>query len=120
MRLRKLIGIAGLIAGATFATVSTAQSVGGTTRTPGNVPPPRSGATSPGGAAQNFGVLDKNHDGYVSRMEAAEGGLSRSFVELDKNYDGRLDSAEFAAQTEKPAVEKRQPNAMAPVESTRR
>jgi hypothetical protein len=120
MRLRNSIGIAAVIAGTAFATASVAQSAGDTTRAPGDFPPPRTGATWPTGSPQNFSALDKNQDGYVSRMEAAEGGLTRSFTDLDKNNDGRLDSAEFAAQSERPASAERQPNAAAPVGQARR
>ncbi len=124
MRLRTSIGTAigagALLAGLVLATIATAQSTSGAPRTPGEGPATRSGTTNPSGAAPSFEALDKNHDGYISRIEAAEGGLTRSFTELDKNNDGRLDPAEFTAQTEKPSRVSRAPNPVAPAEPSRR
>jgi EF hand len=124
MRLHTSIGTAlgtgALIAGLAFATIAAAQSSGGAPRAPGEGPTTRSGTTNPNGAAPSFEALDKNHDGYISRMEAAEGGLTRSFTELDKNNDGRLDPAEFAAQTERPSRVSSAPNPAAPAEPSRR
>jgi hypothetical protein len=95
---------------AALATTAAAQTAGSPT------PAPAAGAprTGPTGATPSFEALDKNHDGYISRLEAAEASLPRSFTELDKNNDGRLDRAEFAAQSEKPASESRGARAMGP------
>ena len=124
MRLQTSIGTAlatgALVAAFAFATVATAQSTGGTPRAPDEGPTTRSGTTGPSGAAPSFEALDKNHDGYISRMEAADGGLTRSFTELDKNNDGRLDPAEFAAQAERPSRVSRAPNPAGPTEPSRR
>jgi hypothetical protein len=112
MRLRTSIVI--FAASAAFAAVATAQSTSG--KAPGSSP----GGTSPSGASLSFEALDKNHDGYISRMEATDGGLTRSFTALDRNNDGRLDAAEFAAQAEKPADRTREPRAAAPADTPRR
>ena len=112
MRLRTSIVI--FAASAAFAAVATAQS------TSGKAPGSSDGSTSPSGTSQSFSAMDKNHDGYISRMEAADGGLTRSFTALDKNNDGRLDAAEFAAQAEKPADRTREPRAAAPADTPRR
>lgn len=43
-----------------------------------------------------FQRLDVNHDGYVSRDEAAkERGIAQAFNDADDNHDGRLDRDEF-------------------------
>jgi hypothetical protein len=112
MRVRTSIVV--FAASAAFAAVATAQSTGGTTRGSNG------GATGPSGPSLTFDALDKNHDGYISRLEAADGGLTRSFTALDKNNDGRLDKAEFAAQAEKPSDHKREPHAAAPADTPRR
>jgi type IV secretory pathway TrbL component len=112
MRLRTSIVI--FAASAAFAAAAAAQS------TSGKAPGSSEGGTSPSGASPSFSALDKNHDGYISRMEATEGGLTRSFTALDKNNDGRLDPAEFAAQAEKPAQRAPEPRAAAPADAPRR
>lgn len=44
-----------------------------------------------------FEQLDRNHDGYVDRGEAAAlPGLDRVFNEADRRPDGRLDKVEYA------------------------
>lgn len=112
MRLRTSIVV--FAASAAFAAAATGQS------TSGKSPRGSSDATSPSGASPSFSALDKNHDGYISRMEAVDGGLTRSFTALDKNNDGRLDAAEFAAQAEKPAERTPEPRAAAPADTPRR
>jgi hyperosmotically inducible protein len=43
-----------------------------------------------------FQRLDVNHDGYVSRSEAAaQRDFGQAFTEADDNHDGRLDRDEF-------------------------
>jgi len=43
-----------------------------------------------------FLQLDTNHDGYVSRIEAANArGIDRAFADADENRDGRLSPSEF-------------------------
>jgi Ca2+-binding EF-hand superfamily protein len=52
-----------------------------------------------GGALNNessFRVLDKNHDGYLSRTEAAGNpDLAKRFKEADSNNDGKLSRMEY-------------------------
>jgi hypothetical protein len=44
-----------------------------------------------------FARTDRNHDGYVDRLEsAAVHGLVTRFSDADANGDGRLDQVEFA------------------------
>lgn len=44
-----------------------------------------------------FEQLDRNHDGYVDRAEAAAlPGLERVFNRADRRPDGRLDKVEYA------------------------
>lgn len=64
--------------------------VGGSTR-------PELGGTAPGRGMIDFGAVDGDRDGLVSRAEASRAGLGGQFTTLDKNNDGRLDPAEFAA-----------------------
>ncbi|HKI65442.1 MAG TPA: BON domain-containing protein [Burkholderiales bacterium] len=45
--------------------------------------------------ADDFAALDTNHDGYLSRSEAAKTGFGRAFEQGDTNHDGRLDRDEF-------------------------
>ena len=43
-----------------------------------------------------FNALDKNHDGYLSRTEAAANpALAKKFKQADKNGDGRLSRMEY-------------------------
>lgn len=43
-----------------------------------------------------FNNLDKNHDGYLSRREAAGNpALAKRFKEADRNGDGKLSRAEY-------------------------
>ncbi len=44
----------------------------------------------------NFSAMDTDHDGYVSKSEAAHAGVS-NYTAADKNGDGRLDSNEVAS-----------------------
>jgi len=50
-----------------------------------------------GGAphADDFATLDTDHDGYLSRNEAAKMGFGRAFDQGDTNHDGRLDRDEY-------------------------
>ena len=45
--------------------------------------------------ADDFATLDINHDGYLSRSEAARTGFGRAFDQGDTNHDGRLDRDEY-------------------------
>jgi len=43
-----------------------------------------------------FNNLDKNHDGYLSRTEAAGNpALLKKFKEADRNHDGKLSRSEY-------------------------
>lgn len=56
-------------------------------------------AASAAGASgpATFEQLDRNHDGYVDRAEAAAlPGLERVFNRADRRPDGRLDKVEYA------------------------
>jgi hypothetical protein len=58
------------------------------------------GPTNPGpgvAGTRQFGTVDANRDGFVSRAEASSAGLGGQFNALDRNNDGRLDQSEFAA-----------------------
>ena len=45
-----------------------------------------------------FNALDKNNDGYLSRVEAAgNANLMKNFKQADKNGDGKLSRAEYLA-----------------------
>lgn len=59
-------------------------------------------AATPGGApaappnSRLFERLDVDHDGYVSRIEAAKDkDFAKGFDEADENHDGRLSPEEF-------------------------
>jgi hypothetical protein len=59
------------------------------------------------GKEPGFNALDKNNDGYLSRVEAAgDSGLTKKFKDADRNGDGRVSRAEYLAvkgKDEKPA-----------------
>lgn len=62
---------------------------------PPNAP---SSPTSPGAAIikPSFQLLDSNHDGWISRSEAASvPDLAKDFDRHDLNRDGKLDRSEF-------------------------
>lgn len=67
----------------------------------------------PAFAAHDLNGLDANHDGKVSRDEAASA-QKNAFKALDSNHDGSLSQAEFAAsqpplpKSAKPAARNRQ------------
>jgi Ca2+-binding EF-hand superfamily protein len=43
-----------------------------------------------------FNVLDKDHDGYISRTEAARNpALAKKFKDADRNGDGKLSRSEY-------------------------
>jgi Ca2+-binding EF-hand superfamily protein len=45
-----------------------------------------------------FNVLDKNNDGYLTRVEtAADADLVKKFKDADKNGDGKISRAEYLA-----------------------
>jgi Ca2+-binding EF-hand superfamily protein len=45
-----------------------------------------------------FNALDKNNDGYLSRIEAAKNpDLRKNFKQADKNGDGKLSRTEYLA-----------------------
>lgn len=71
--------LAAALAAALFATAGAAHAAD-----PGDAPKPE------------FTRLDANHDGYLSRAEAAKlRDFDKAFAEADDNHDGRLDAAEF-------------------------
>jgi hypothetical protein len=51
----------------------------------------------------DFGAIDSDGDGLISRAEASRAGVAGQFTKLDKNNDGRLDRAEFSAHRGDPA-----------------
>ncbi|MEW9623038.1 hypothetical protein [Rhodanobacter geophilus] len=50
-------------------------------------------------ASQRFAAADANHDGYLSRDEAAQGmpRLAEHFDEIDTDHDGQLSKTEILA-----------------------
>jgi len=53
-------------------------------------------AQKKGSGNDAFDALDKNHDGYLSKQEAAgEKELAKRFARFDANKDGRLDVDEY-------------------------
>ena len=122
MHLRTLSALAFAI-GTAFCTVAIAQaptptrSSTGTGATPGGIPPSTTlpgsgpatgvGSTTPGrsamGGTVDFGAIDSDGDGFISRAEASRAGVAGQFTKLDKNNDGRLDRSEFSAHRGDPA-----------------
>ena len=45
--------------------------------------------------ADDFATLDTDHDGYLSKSEAARTGFGRALEQGDTNHDGRLDRDEY-------------------------
>jgi hypothetical protein len=78
-----------------------ATTPGGATPSPGTGGPSTPGVrapTVPGPrGAPEFGSVDLDRDGHLSRSEASRAGLGGQFTVLDKNNDGRIDRSEFAA-----------------------
>ena len=53
--------------------------------------------SAPNGGQPTFEQLDRNHDGYVDRREAAAlPGLDAVFDDAGRRADGRLDKVEYA------------------------
>jgi BON domain/EF hand len=58
-------------------------------------------ATSQPGPRADFVALDRNRDGYISKVEAlANPEIHKRFAAFDADKDGRLTEAEFAAAIE--------------------
>jgi len=58
---------------------------------------PMSSTTTPATGGADMTTLDADHDGQVSKKEAAKNkDLTKKFSSLDANKDGKLDSAEFS------------------------
>jgi EF hand domain-containing protein len=56
------------------------------------------GSAFAAGERPNFRGLDSNHDGAVSKSEAAAyPQLAEKFDQADKNHDGKLNRAEYTA-----------------------
>jgi Ca2+-binding EF-hand superfamily protein len=47
-------------------------------------------------ASREFGQLDKNKDGYISRQEAKGSDHAKDFGKYDANKDGKLSKDEFS------------------------
>lgn len=55
------------------------------------------GSDAAASAGADLTTLDTDHDGTVSKKEAAKNkDLNKKFSKLDTNKDGKLDSAEFS------------------------
>ena len=53
--------------------------------------------TTSANAAPVFDLVDRNHDGYIDRREAAAvTGLAAGFDRMDRDGDGRLNRVEYA------------------------
>ncbi len=64
---------------------------------------PQSAPTDPGYAEQHpdFESLDRNHDGYISRVEAnGDREVAKRFAQFDADHDGRLSLNEYLAAKE--------------------
>ena len=58
-------------------------------------------------AQEKFKNLDTNHDGYISKEEAAANKwLSKDWSKADTNKDGKLEESEFSALEENMAPDK--------------
>ena len=54
-----------------------------------------------GAQAQHFSALDRNQDGYLSRLEAAaDSEIGKRFAQFDVDKDRRLSQAEYLAARE--------------------
>jgi hypothetical protein len=97
------LSVLGFAAASAFAQgPSMPRQPGAVTAPQGQAAPPASpssGATggSASGTKNTFETLDKDHDGSISRGEAAASPeLVKSFATLDRNRDGKLDRTEFS------------------------
>lgn len=62
-----------------------------------NLAAARYAMNAPNGGQPTFEQLDRNHDGYVDRREAAAlAGLDAVFDDADRRADDRLDKVEYA------------------------
>src|SRR3954463_10222651 len=53
-------------------------------------------AQQPGEPRMDFSILDRNRDGYISRIEAnADRDIAKRFAQFDTDRDGRLSQEEF-------------------------
>jgi hyperosmotically inducible protein len=58
-------------------------------------------AESPSGPRPDFVALDRNRDGYISKVEAlANAEVQKRFASFDLDKDGRLSEVEYAAAME--------------------
>jgi hypothetical protein len=76
------------------------------------VSPDRSGTPTPGpDANSDFGKIDANADGQISRDEAkGNASLSTQFKKMDKNRDGSLSQDEYNASTSSKSSIKAKPS----------